>query len=101
MLDWQGSGRFCPLNSASLWPTNALVMELVRPTLAERISGATLAAGLAPPHTNPLLQRLPFQVLQGNKRWLSCLSDLVDGANIGMVECRSGAGFALEAPESL
>ena len=29
------------------------------------------------------------------------LSDLIDGANVGMVQCRGGAGFLLEALQRL
>ena len=44
-----------------------------------------------------LLEGLPLQQLHGDKVAAVGLPDLVDGADVGMVQGRRGPGFALEA----
>ena len=46
-------------------------------------------------------QGLPFQVLHGNERLAFVLAKVIDHADIGMIECRSGTGFALKTFEGL
>ena len=50
---------------------------------------------------NAVLQRLAIQELHGNE-WLSLgLADLIDGADVGMIERRCRAGLAAEALQRL
>jgi hypothetical protein len=46
-----------------------------------------------------LLQRLAFQTLHQNEGLALILSEVVDGANVGMVKGGGGAGFAVEIPQ--
>ncbi len=46
-------------------------------------------------------ERLAFQKLHGDEGAMVVLADFVDGANVGMVQRRGAAGFALEALEGL
>ena len=48
-----------------------------------------------------VLQRLAFEKLHDDESLAVFLVDLVDGADVGMVQCRGGAGFALKTVESL
>src|SRR5690348_17509729 len=51
-----------------------------------------------------MLERRAFEKLHGDVRlsnFTRSFADLVDGANVGMIERRGGAGFALEAFEGL
>jgi hypothetical protein len=48
-----------------------------------------------------VLQRLPFHEFHGNKCPIAHFIDLIDGADIRMIEGRGGFGFALKSAESL
>jgi hypothetical protein len=48
-----------------------------------------------------MLQRLPFQILHHHERSAVVLVDIVNGADAGMVERRSGVCLALEALQRL
>ncbi len=48
-----------------------------------------------------MLQGYAVQKFHGNERLLAVLADFVDGADIGMVEGRSGASLAAEALQRL
>jgi hypothetical protein len=48
-----------------------------------------------------LLQRHPVQKLHGDEGLTILLPDLVDGADVGMVQCGSSLGFPLEASQRL
>src|SRR6516162_3713617 len=50
---------------------------------------------------NPLTQGLPFQKLHGNEGLALVLTDIVNRANVGMIEGRGRLRFALETFESL
>jgi hypothetical protein len=50
---------------------------------------------------DPMFQRNPVKKLH-NKEWMAMLlSDLMEGADIGVIECRSRLGFALEPRQGL
>jgi hypothetical protein len=49
------------------------------------------------PLPDPLLQRPPLQVLHHQERLALVLADVVDGADVGVVERRGGHRLALEA----
>ena len=55
----------------------------------------------AHPYGDALLQRLSFEQLHGDKRVAPVLVNIVDRADVGMVEGGGGLGFALEALERL
>jgi hypothetical protein len=46
-------------------------------------------------------ESLPFEVLHGDEGFAFVLADLVDGADVGMIECGCGAGFTLEPFQDL
>src|SRR5580700_8241727 len=48
-----------------------------------------------------LLERLAFEELHHDESLALVAADFVDGANVGVVERRGGAGFALESFEGL
>ena len=48
-----------------------------------------------------VLQGHAFQKLHGDEGWPSCFADLVDRADVGMVQSGSGLRFALKALEGL
>jgi hypothetical protein len=48
-----------------------------------------------------MLQRLAFQQFHGDERLLFVLPDIVDGADVWMIQSRGGACFSLKAVESL
>src|SRR5271156_1466826 len=48
-----------------------------------------------------MLQGRAFQKLHGNKSLPVFLADIVDGADVRMIQSRSSLGFALKAAESL
>ena len=48
-----------------------------------------------------MFQRLPFQQFHGDERLILSLADIVDGANIRMIESGCSAGLTLKAVESL
>ena len=49
------------------------------------------------PYGNQFLQRLAFDIFHGDEDLAFVLADLVDGDDVGMVQCGRGLGFALEA----
>jgi hypothetical protein len=53
------------------------------------------------PFGQNVFERLALQQLHGNEWAALMLANLIDGANIGMVQCRRGAGFLLEALQRL
>ena len=53
------------------------------------------------PAADAVLQRHPVQVLHHQKRLIAVLADLVNGADVGMVEGRGGARLAAEAFQRL
>ena len=48
-----------------------------------------------------MVQRLAVQILHGDEGLAFVLAYFVDGADIGMVESRSGLGFALKPLQGL
>ena len=48
-----------------------------------------------------MLQRQTVQTLHGNERFAVLVVDFVDGADVRMIQGRSGLGFALETAEGL
>ncbi len=48
-----------------------------------------------------MLQGHTFEKFHGDEGLAIILADIVDGADVGMVESRSGLGFALKAGEGL
>src|ERR1700683_873368 len=48
-----------------------------------------------------MVSRAALQILHGNERRGFLFADIVDGANIGMVQSGSGLGFALEPGQRL
>ncbi len=48
-----------------------------------------------------MLQRHAIQILHGDERLAVLLVYFVDRADVGMVQCRSGLGFALKTGQSL
>src|SRR5262249_38519687 len=46
--------------------------------------------------TNPLFQRLAFKQLHGDKLPSLVFADVVDGANVWMIQCRCCAGLTQE-----
>jgi hypothetical protein len=50
---------------------------------------------------NLMLQRQPFQILHRHEALVTLLGNLVNGANVGMVQGRSGLRLTLEASEGL
>src|SRR5208282_1698886 len=48
-----------------------------------------------------MLERLAVQKLHGNERLPVLLADIVNRANVGVIERRGGLGFALEAGQCL
>ena len=53
------------------------------------------------PPRDAVLQRHAIQKLHGDERLAVLLADFVDGADVGMVQGRSGSSFALEAVQGL
>ncbi len=53
------------------------------------------------PSANPGMQRLAFQQLHGNEILSVLLSDVINGADVRMVQSGSSLSFALEAGKSL
>jgi len=53
------------------------------------------------PSRNPVFQRLALQQFHGDERLAVVLANVVEGADVGMIERRSGARFALEALQGL
>ncbi len=51
--------------------------------------------------SNTILQRLAFEVLHGDERSAVLLADIVDRADMWMVQRRCGLGFTLEATERI
>src|SRR5713101_7022902 len=51
--------------------------------------------------TDPAPQRLPLQQFHGDEGSSLGLVNLVDGADVRMIQCRSRLGFALETAEGL
>src|SRR5215831_746938 len=51
--------------------------------------------------TDAVLQRHAIEILHGNEGLPVLLSDLVDGADMGVVQCGGSLSFSLEAAESL
>src|SRR6185436_18727395 len=49
----------------------------------------------------PILQRRALQILHGDERAAVLLADVVDRADVGMVERRGGPGFTLKAAQGL
>jgi len=47
--------------------------------------------------TQPLLEGLPFEQLHGDERLAFVFINVVDGADVGMIQRRRGARLALEA----
>ena len=58
------------------------------------------STGSGPPR-DPLLQRLPVEQLHDDERLPVVLADVVDRADVRMVQRRGGAGLALEALQRL
>ena len=50
---------------------------------------------------NAILQRQPVQKLHGDERFAVLIVNFVDRADVRMIQCRGGLGFALEAAESV
>ena len=50
---------------------------------------------------NQVLEGLPFQTLHGHERRALVLAEVINGADIRMVQCRGSLRFALEALQSL
>jgi len=50
---------------------------------------------------DPVFKRLAFQQLHGNEGAVTHFVDLIDGADVGVIESGSRFGFALEPAESL
>ena len=50
---------------------------------------------------HPVLQRRAFEQLHHQERLALVLAEVVDGADVGVVECRRGTSLALEALERL
>ena len=50
---------------------------------------------------DPVLEGLPFEILHRNEGLAFIFADLINGANMGMVESRGGARFTLKAFQSL
>ena len=48
-----------------------------------------------------MLQRLAFEKFHGDEGFAVFFADVVNGADVGMIERGGGLGFALEARESL
>src|SRR5580704_633056 len=48
-----------------------------------------------------MLQRHPVQKLHGDERVAVLVVNLVDGADVGVIQCRGSLGFALKAAECL
>jgi hypothetical protein len=48
-----------------------------------------------------LAERLPFHQLHHDERVALVLADVVDGADVGVVQCRRGAGLGAEAVDRL
>src|ERR1700680_1469966 len=48
-----------------------------------------------------MLQREPFQKVQGNEGLAILLANVVNGADVGVVQCGSSLGFASKASQSL
>ena len=61
----------------------------------ERDVGLERAAGDA------MFQRDPFEEFHGDEGLAILLADIVDGADVGVVECGGSLGFALKAGEGL
>ena len=51
--------------------------------------------------TNHVLQRLPCKAFHDDEEPVLVLANLVDGANVGMIQSRGGARFAAEAFQCL
>jgi len=49
---------------------------------------------------DPVLEGLPFEILHRNEGLAFIFADLINGANMGMVESRGGARFTLKAFQS-
>jgi len=50
---------------------------------------------------NHVLQRLPRKALHNNEETVLVLANLVDGANVGMIQSRGGARFTAETFQCL
>src|SRR5215467_10491967 len=53
------------------------------------------------PYLDPVLEGLPLEILHGDEGLAFLLADLVDGADMGMVQSGGGARFALKPFQSL
>ena len=56
---------------------------------------------MACPYANPLLQRLAFEQFHGDERLAFVFVNVVNGADVGVIQRRGSARFALEALEGL
>src|ERR1035438_4517344 len=75
-------------------------------TIAPRSSSSPITGSKRTPRRfgrprNPVLQRQPVQKLHGKKQMSIFLPNLMDRANIGMVERRSSTGLAAETLQCL
>jgi hypothetical protein len=57
--------------------------------------------GVERPSADTMLQRGPFEELHGDECLSFLLADVVDCANVGMIQRGGGLGFALKAGQSL
>ena len=48
-----------------------------------------------------MLQRRAVQILHGDERFAAMVVNFVDGADVGMIQCRGGFRFALETAKRL
>ena len=53
------------------------------------------------PACNQMLERVAFEILHGDEQPPLMLGDLIDGANVGVIQSRGGAGFATKTLEGL
>ena len=64
-------------------------------------ASATQFLKLQRPLRQEILERLPLQQFHGDERPALMLADFINGAYIGVVQCRGRAGFLLEARQRL